>query len=89
MLTNFRMGSFEVLTSLGIRHHFQWVVVQKLRVKHWGVKFVQRLPSTTTTSKSLGRVYRPFQRAMRDLLRQIVPSQKGQLSTSWPRKQPR
>ena len=31
------MGSFEVLSSLGINHHFQWVIALTLRVIHWGV----------------------------------------------------
>ena len=36
-LTDIQMGSFEVLTSLCIHHDhlFQWVVVQKLRLRVW------------------------------------------------------
>ena len=86
-MMNFRMGSFEVHTSLITSHHFQWVIVKTLRVIHWGGKLVRRLPSTTTTSMSLGVVYNPFQKARRDLHRQALPSSKGLLSTSWLRKQ--
>ena len=90
---NFRMVLFGVQpSSRNTSHHSLRVIALESRVRHWGVKLVLRLPSMkrTTTSRVLGVAYRLFQKARRDLHRQIVPSQKlGLLSKSWLRKQPR
>ena len=85
MLTNFRMGSFEVLMSLVIHRPSLRVVGQKLRVKHVEARLALRPRMTTTaTSGVLGEAYSLFQKVRMDLHRQTLPSPKlSQLSKSW------
>ena len=48
---NFRMVLFGVQqSSRDTSHHSEWVIALGLRVRHWGVKLVLRLPSIRMSS---------------------------------------
>ena len=83
-----RVHMHEAPMSLVIHRPSLWVVDLKLRVKHLAARLALRPRSTTTTSRTLGKVYRLSQKARRDLHRQMLPCPKPrQLSKSWQTKQ--